>query len=74
MRKYAILGVIALSVLMGCSKSQKEETTKVVEDMTGVTTVKQGQRAIDKVDSITAVDLNRVNSTMSIDGEVSEEE
>lgn len=55
--------------LLGCSKSQKEDISKVTEDMTGISTVKKGQKAVNRIDSISAVDVNRVNEAMSIGDE-----
>ena len=61
--------VVALAfaiALVGCSEAQKEDVTKVTEDMTGITTVKKGQKAIDDLEAIRAADSARVNEATAI--------
>ena len=59
-----LLVAVLLTFIVGCSKSQKEDVTKVVDDVTGISTVKQGQEMADKIDSITTLDAQRVDETI----------
>ena len=59
--KQILLAVVVALFFVGCSKSQKEDVNEVVEDMTGITTVHQGQKALNMLDSISTADVNRAN-------------